>query len=229
MSAKGPWSEPGSAPTYDRVMSTIAQYERNALASLLDELGPDAGTLCEGWRTRDLAAHLVSRERRGDAALGLALKPLAGHTASVQQSYAKHPYDELVQQVRGGAPFWSAFAWPGMDKLLNTTEYFVHHEDVRRAQPGWEPRELPTTVQDGLWQAVQARAKLSFRGTSFGVTLARPGGETVVATSGDPMAVVTGEPAELLLYLFGRRDHARVDLSGSPEALRQLAGASLDV
>lgn len=210
-------------------MSTIAQYERTALADLLDDVGPDAATLCEGWTTRELAAHLVSRERRGDAALGIALKPLAGHTESVLRSYARHPYDELVTQVRGGAPLWSVFAWPGLDRLFNTTEYFVHHEDVRRAQPGWEPRDLPAAVQDGLWQAVKGRAKLSFVGTTFGVTLARPGGESTVATSGEPMAVLTGEPAELLLYLFGRRDHARVEASGSPEALDQLAGTALDV
>jgi uncharacterized protein (TIGR03085 family) len=223
------WSKRGVESTYDRVMSTIAQYERNALATALETLGPDAPTLCAGWTTRDLAAHVVSRERRADAAIGLAVKPLAGHTASVQRSYAQRPYDELVQQVRAGAPLWSAFGWPGVDRLLNTTEYFVHHEDIRRAQPGWEPRELPAKVQDGLWQAVKGRAKMSFGGTSFGVTLTRPDGESIVATSGEPMAVLTGEPAELLLYLFGRRDQARVDLSGPPEALDQLAGTSLDV
>jgi uncharacterized protein (TIGR03085 family) len=210
-------------------MSTIASYERNALANLLDAVGPDAPTLCEGWSTRDLAAHLVSRERRADAAIGLALKPLAGHTESVQRSYAQRPYAELVQQLRDGPPLWSAFSWPGAERLFNTTEYFVHHEDVRRAQPGWEPRELPASVQGGLWQAVKGRAKLSFGRTSFGVTLARPDGESVMATTGEPTAVLTGEPAELLLYLFGRRDHARVDLTGPPEALDQLAGTALDV
>ena len=220
---------PIGGPTYDRLVSTIAQYERSALATLLDEVGPDAPTLCDGWTARDLAAHLVSRERRGDAALGLAVKPLAGHTASVQQSYAQRPYDELVTMVREGAPLWSVFGWPGVDRLLNTTEYFVHHEDLRRAQPGWVPRELPAKVQDGLWQAVKGRARLSFVGTSFGVTLARPGGESTVATSGEPMAVLTGEPAELLLYLFGRRDHALIERSGPPEALDQLASTALDV
>jgi len=84
-------------------------------------------------------------------------------------------------------------------------------------------------VQDGLWQAVKGRAKMSFGGTTFGVTLARPSGETTVATSGEPMVVLTGEPAELLLYLFGRREHALVHLSGPPEALEQLGSTSLDV
>jgi uncharacterized protein (TIGR03085 family) len=210
-------------------MSSIATYERRALAALLDELGPGAPTLCEGWDTRDLAAHLVARERRGDAALGLAIPQLAGHMASVQRSYAKRPYAELVAKVRGGAPRWSAFGWPMVDQLLNTTEYFVHHEDVRRAQPGWAPRELPPAVQDGLWTAVKGRSALTFRGTDFGVTLARPNGETHVVTDGTPMAVLTGEPAELLLYLFGRRGQAVVEATGPAETLAALAGTSLDV
>ena len=47
---------------------TYAQDERAALAALLDETGPDGPTLCEGWQTRDMAAHLVdveTGERRG--------------------------------------------------------------------------------------------------------------------------------------------------------------------
>jgi hypothetical protein len=36
--------------------------ERLELCDLLLELGPDAPTLCEGWTTADLAAHLVLRE-----------------------------------------------------------------------------------------------------------------------------------------------------------------------
>jgi uncharacterized protein (TIGR03083 family) len=43
---------------------TYAQDERAALAALLHETGPDGPTLCEGWQTRDLAAHLALRARR---------------------------------------------------------------------------------------------------------------------------------------------------------------------
>ena len=48
---------------------SFARDERIALCDLLDETGPEAPTLCEGWRTLDLAAHLVLREHRPDAAL----------------------------------------------------------------------------------------------------------------------------------------------------------------
>jgi uncharacterized protein (TIGR03085 family) len=210
-------------------VSSIARFERNALSDLLLALGPDAPTLCEGWDTRALAAHLAARERRMDATAGIALSPLAGHLASVQRSYASRPYGELVELVRSGPPWWSGFALPGADRFFNTTEYFVHHEDVRRAQPGWAPRPLPGPVQDGLWAAVKGRAVLPFRGATYGVVLQRPGGESVVAAKGSPAAVLTGEPAELLLYLFGRRGHARVELSGPPEAVKALTHTSLEV
>src|SRR5262249_33102419 len=67
---------------YHRGVS-YARDERTALCALLGETGPGAPTLCEGWRTGDLAAHLVMRERRPDAAAGLLGGPLAGHTRRV--------------------------------------------------------------------------------------------------------------------------------------------------
>jgi len=208
---------------------SIAQYERAHLATLLTDLGADAPTLCAGWTTRDLAAHLVMRERRADASLGIAVAPLAGHTESVRQSYARKPYAELVMMVRDGAPLWSAFGWSPVDRLLNTTEYFVHHEDVRRAQPGWEPRELPANVQDALWKTVIGRSRLALRKVEAGVELRRPDGTSTLAHEGEPRAIVTGEPAELLLYLFGRGAHARIEVSGPAAAQEALAGASLAV
>ncbi len=57
--------------------------ERAALCDTLDKYGPDAPTLCVGWTTLDLAAHLVAREARSDAALGLVVPPLAGHLQNV--------------------------------------------------------------------------------------------------------------------------------------------------
>jgi len=210
---------------------SIARSERLALADLLDELGPEAPTLCAGWDTRALAAHLVVRERRPDATPGVAVSALAGWTAAVQESYEERPYDELTRLVRTGPGRLSAFSLPGVDRLLNTTEYAVHHEDVRRAQPDWRPRPLPSGVQDALWRAVRARAPLSFRGLDVGVVLRRADAtrSQVVGSKGEPAVTLTGEPMELLLYLFGRRDHAQVQVSGDQAARAALEAASLEV
>jgi uncharacterized protein (TIGR03085 family) len=202
---------------------TTVEYERAQLATLLTDLGPDAPTLCEGWTTRDLAAHLVMRERRVDAAIGIAVAPLAGHTESVRRGYAAKPYDELVAMVRDGASRWSPFGWGTANRLLNTTEYFVHHEDVRRAQPGWEPRELPERVQDAHWKIVLMRGRFGFRRLSYGIELRRPDGTSAVVRDRDPRAVLAGEPAELLMYMYGRRDRARVEVTGPPQAQEALA------
>ena len=62
----------------------FAQDERSELCDLLVDLGPDEPTLCEGWTTADLAAHLVVRERRPDSGPGIVWPPLAGYTDSVR-------------------------------------------------------------------------------------------------------------------------------------------------
>lgn len=212
-------------------MVSIARTERLALADLLAEVGPDAPTLCAGWDTRALAAHMVIRERRPDTTPGVAVDALAGWTAKVQKDYEQRPYDELVRLVRTGPGRLSPFALPGVDKFLNTTEYAVHHEDVRRARPGWQPRPLPSKVQDALWKVVRARAPMALRSLDTGVVLQRSDAPRARLVVGDAerAATVTGEPMELLLFLFGRRDHARVEITGDAAAHAALDAANLEV
>lgn len=216
--------------TYPASVS-IAARERRALADLLDELGPEAPTLCAGWDTRALAAHLVARERRPDTTPGVALRLLSGWTERVRNDYEQRPFGELVHLVRTGPGRLSPFALPGMDRFFNTTEYVVHHEDVRRAQPRWEPRRLPERVQDALWRVVLTRAPLAFRSVDVGVVLRRSDGDGASVTVKDraPGVTLTGQPLELLLYLFGRRDHARVEVTGDASAVAALDATSLEV
>ena len=100
---------------------SFARDERVALCELLDKTGPEAPTLCEGWQTLDLAAHLVMRERRPDAAAGVMGGPLAGHTERVRRALiASTTYGQLVDEIRNGPPRLSVFRIPGMDERLNT-------------------------------------------------------------------------------------------------------------
>jgi uncharacterized protein (TIGR03085 family) len=208
---------------------TYATQERAALCDLLDETGPDAPTLCAGWTTGDLAAHLVLRERRLDAAAGIALPFLAGYTASVQRRIkAATPYPELVRAIRNGPPRWTPYGLiPGLDGLVNTVELFVHHEDVRRARPGWEPRALPAGFQDVLWKRLGMAAPLFLRRSPVGVVLRRIGGGQTVVRKPGPTVVVTGEPSELTMFVFGRQKHARVECAGDPGAVARLREARL--
>ncbi|MFI9774960.1 TIGR03085 family metal-binding protein [Streptomyces sp. NBC_01003] len=203
-------------------MSTHAKRERLLLADLLEASGPDAPTLCEGWNARDLAAHVVVRERRADAAGGIVIKQLAQRLERVQAEFAEKPYDELIQLIRTGPPRFSPFSLKQIDEASNAVEFFVHTEDVRRAQPDWTPRELDPVFADVLWSRLERMARVIGRKSPVGLVLRRPDGRTVVAHKGAPVVTVTGEPAELLMFAFGRQDAARVETEGEKDAIGKL-------
>ncbi len=191
--------------------------ERAALADLFTELGPDAPTCCEGWTTAHLAAHLVVRERRPDALPGYGFES-AGLPALARWSHrledrarAAIPYAEQVARFRAGPPAWSPMALPG-GRGLNTVEFVIHHEDVRRAQAGWAPRALPRETQDELWTAVFLFGR-GAAGRPGGLILRRSDVPGVEKKFGEGKTLVEGEPLELLLWASGRRDVARVSKS----------------
>ena len=177
--------------------------------------GPDAPTLCGDWTTRDLAAHLVIRERRPDAAPGIMVPGLAGYTEKIRRAAAGRDWDELLEDVRTGPPVWSPFHW--IDEQVNLAEMFVHHEDVRRAGADWTVRTLPNGMQDKLWTIATGIGRRGYRRSPVGVALERPEGARVTVRSAGPASVtVRGEPGEVLMHAFGR-DAARVEFTGAPE------------
>jgi uncharacterized protein (TIGR03085 family) len=186
-------------------MAHLAQAERGALCDLFEEVGPDAPTLCGAWTTRDLAAHLIVRERRPDAALGLVVKPLAGYGEKVRLNVAEQPWEQLVARVRSGPPLLSPMHLGAVDELTNTIEFFVHHEDVRRATSGWSPRELDAATTDALWDRLRRAARLLVRSSPMGVVFRRPSGDEIVAKRGTPTAHVAGDVAELVMFAYGRQ------------------------
>ena len=211
---------------------SFARDERAALCALLAETGPAAPTLCEGWRTADLAAHLVLRESKPVAAAGVLGGPLAGHTERTRQALlARYSYPQLVERIRTGPPGSSVFRLPGMDERLNLVEYFVHHEDVRRGADGWQPRDLDPGLTEVLWQRLGG-ARLVFRKAPVGIELVRddqpaPGQRVrITAKARTPVVTVTGTPAELTMWSMGRVSAARVRLDGSEPDLAKLAQAS---
>ena len=213
---------------------SYARDERAALCALFDETGPEAPTLCEGWQTRHLAAHLVLRERRPDAAAGILGGPLAGHTRRVTETLASRtPFPELVRLIRTGPPTMSVFGIRGVDERANLVEYFVHHEDVRRAANGWEPRSVRNGLADTLWQRLRL-GRILFRRAPVGVELVRddltggPGQPVrMTAKAKTPVVTVTGHPAELTMWALGRTKAAQVRLDGSADAVRRLSEARI--
>ena len=122
--------------------------ERAAMCDTFEKFGPDAPTLCEGWITLDLAAHLVAREARSDAAVGLVVPFLAGHLQNVMDKYKAKGYEPLVAMLRTGPPWMHR---TGPLATANVNENFVHHEDVRRPA-GEPPRALEPEMEQILWK-----------------------------------------------------------------------------
>src|SRR6202046_698015 len=173
---------------------TLAQQERTTICDLFVELGPDAPTLCEGWVTADLAAHLVVRERRPDSGPGLVWPRLAGYTDKVRRAVRdRTPWEQLVETVRSGPPLLLR----PFDGPMNTVEFFIHVEDVRRARAGWEPRPISSALADALWARVGAKG------------IAKKVPATIVITSPErpdkesgtgPRIVLVGDPGELTMF-----------------------------
>src|SRR5690348_9415228 len=157
---------------------TAAQRERAALVDTMRNVGPNAPTLCGDWTTRDLAAHLVVREGRLDATAGVVVPFLAGYTGRVQRQVTKTTaWDDLLAKIASGPPLYSPFKL--LDPVANLGEMFIHHEDVRRAQTGWEPRRLDDTLVKALARGLPLMARPTLGGAPARVSLRTPDGKTV--------------------------------------------------
>jgi uncharacterized protein (TIGR03085 family) len=211
---------------YGGAVATVSGSERSRLCDLMEALGPEAPTLCEGWTTSDLAAHLYIRERRPDAAAGMFVKPLAGHTTQTMAAVTRHlGYAGVVSKVRSGPPL----LWRLIDQQINTFEYFIHHEDVRRAEEGSEPR-VDSELDKVLWDSLKRGARLLARKVrGAGLELVNADGERITARAGEQRAVITGGPQELALYLYGRTSVARVTIEAEGEARAALDAADFGV
>lgn len=205
----------------------MARTERTALCDSALQVGGDQPTLCGDWTVKDLVVHLLVRER-SPGAVGIAVSPLAGVTDAEMRRVGKGEFPVLVERFRSGPPLWSPYAVPKLDAMLNTLEFFVHHEDIRRAQPAWEPRDLADDQQKLLWSMVRTAGRGLVRNAPVGVILenATTGSRAVLKDASEPV-VVTGLPSEVTLFAFGRQAQSRVDLSGPDEAVAALTGSSL--
>ncbi|HEY2450984.1 MAG TPA: TIGR03085 family metal-binding protein, partial [Mycobacterium sp.] len=175
------------------------------------------------WNTRDLAAHLVVRERRLDATPGITVPFLADYTAKVQNKVADSTsWDDLVELVASGPPVYSPFRL--LDAVANLGEMFIHHEDVRRAVDGWQPRVLDSSTAKPLRRQLGLMSRLMLTKMPAQVVLRTPAGEQIARVGRGDAVVVTGEPQELLLFVAGR-DAVRLEFDGDPQAIAAVQAA----
>ena len=206
----------------------MSRTERAALCDLALQVGEDQPTLCGGWTVKDLVVHLLLRERSPLAA-GIVVPQLAGVTERAMERMKRGTdFAVLVERLRSGPP-----ALPGLAKIedrLNTVEFFVHHEDVRRAVAGWTPRRLSAAEESRLWSLIRVLGRGLTRGAPVGVVLERSDtGERADLKDAPATVVVRGLPSELTLFVYGRMGQARVELDGSDADVAALTGTDLGV
>lgn len=202
---------------------TFSTFERRRLADLLLDLGPDAPTLCEGWDTRDMAAHLYVRENQPLAAAGMFVRPLASRLERAMDAQKKRDYEAVVADWAAGPSGLSPMRL--VDRRINTLEHFVHHEDVRRGTGRVEPRDFSEAVNRELMAGLKRMVPLLLRDSVKPVSLISPFLPPVVtdlkrgvATDGGDIVRVFGEPGELVLWVFGR-DKVEVRVDGEEESV----------
>lgn len=204
---------------------SLARRERHALCDLALALGPDVPTLCGDWSCRDLVAHLLVRENSMLGAAGISFSPMAGLTESAMARAARRPFPEMVAKLYD--PGLTPYRLPGVERLTNTLEYLVHHEDLRRAQPGWTPRDLSPADEDELWKLLPGSAKLATRKADVPIVVRRSdgsdgSGKEATVRRGDDPVVVIGLPSELVLFFFGRTELHEVTFEGPPTEITRL-------
>jgi uncharacterized protein (TIGR03085 family) len=210
-----------AGPDAKRVLTA----ERAALCDTLERLGPDAPTLCAGWTTADLAAHLVVRERNPLAGPGIVLGgPFASYTASAREREKAKGYDVLLATLRGGPPGYVKTTMAA----VNVTENWIHHEDARRANGDGPRPEDPDVAAIMTSNTRRMGTFVTRRLRPCGLALELPD-EMLILRAGHPTAVMRGAIGECALYLSGRRDAAVVTLDGDPEAIRTLQTTKLGV
>jgi uncharacterized protein (TIGR03085 family) len=202
---------------------SLAQQERSTICDLFLEYGADAPTLCEGWRAVDLAAHLVVRERRPDSGPGLVWPRMANYTEKVRRTERDRvPFEKLVETVRQGPPLLLR----PFDGPMNTVEFFIHVEDLRRGRDAWQPRALSAELADALW--ARAGPGGMAKKVPATIVITSPGREAKEAGSG-PRLTLAGDPGELTMFGAGRQAASKVEIDGDEALAAQLRAAKLGV
>jgi uncharacterized protein (TIGR03085 family) len=207
---------------------SLARRERRALCDLALVLGEDAPTLSGDWSAKDLVTHLLLREHSPLGAPGLLISPLSRLTDLEMARIGRKDFTVLVERLR--TPGLTPYAVPAVDRAVNTLEYFVHHEDLRRAQPGWTPRDLDRADESTLWSKIRLFGRGLVRPARVPVRIRRSDtGADVTLRRGSEPAVLTGMPSEIVLFLYGRDQHRGLEFTGPSEHIERLRGAGLGI
>lgn len=209
-------------------MSSLARTERAQLCDTALAVGEGGPTLCGEWTVKDLVVHLLVRERDLTGMPGILVPALEGLTQAAERRTGRDDFEALVRRLREGPPAYSPMRWRPVDSAVNTLEYFIHHEDIRRARPRWRARSLSAADEAAIWAPLALVGRLLMRRSPVGVVVERTDVDSRHCfRGGDEAVVVRGLPSEIALFLYGRQQHSLVDVTGESEHVAALVGAQL--
>ena len=192
---------------------SLASRQRESLCDLMSELGPLAPTRCDGWNVGDLAAHLWIREHKPASLPGIGSKRFAELTGRIQvEALHLKGFPALVRELR--RPGW---VMRPLDGIVNAVEFFVHHEDVLRANG--RTQHLTDKDQAELLRTA-FRAQRAWGGQ---LILVPTVGEVIRYGRGNRPLRLAGPPSELLLFLTGR--DADIEITAEPETVEEFRKA----
>lgn len=209
-------------------MTSFARRERTAICQTLRKLGPEQPTLCQGWSTKDLLVHLIVRENRPDAAVGLFIPFLSSYTDSISNKYKEKSFEELIAIFENGPKSPSPFSLPKVDELANTFEFLVHHEDILRAQSDYQPRKLTEEDAKFIWSRFTKSAVFFMRKVKVGV-VAKTDQGTYTLKRGNDVVTISGNVIDLVMFAFGRKNTTEINFEGNPTAVEKLKNSDLSL
>ncbi|GAB3188090.1 TIGR03085 family metal-binding protein [Nesterenkonia suensis] len=115
----------------------------------LREKGPTADTLCEGWTTHDLAVHVAARDARPHLVFGQELPVVGAKALEQYHQFEQMNFEQLLDRIAAGVPSWHPARTRAVDDAVNTVEFFVHTEDVLRADVRVASEITPAETGDG--------------------------------------------------------------------------------
>lgn len=194
-------------------MSTVDLRDRQLqrCCDALESVNPFAATLCAGWSAHDLALHLWCIKREPLTWPGMVLPVFAAlMNRRIELVRRRWSYGQLTDQLRsrtGAIGCMPLDHWE--DHRHSLGEYYVHTQDVARLHGVREP-PADDELQEALWLRSCTAARILRRRLPAGLVLEHPDGRRSGDNRGRPEVVVSGEPTELICWVYGRQSVAAV-------------------
>jgi uncharacterized protein (TIGR03083 family) len=186
---------------------------------------------CEGWAVRDVVEHVGMVYGHKIAALELGRRPEPGEWQGPEPGIDEiawchgllHRLASDLSRVPADSPAWT---WWEPDQTAGfwqrrmAQETAVHRADVESASGAVTPIDADLAV-DGIDELL--RVMLADVGVEDVLGPLRDGDRVRIVVTG---TTATGEPSDLLLWLWGRAPIATIDVAGDERGLRDLLRAA---